>query len=127
MERDTSTERIMTMAPTFEYLLRFEANDGSVAYGSISEPKPAKDLVGMQVSTLAGSIREGFTPTQQEKTVRKVCDDLQHSEWILTHIALKVLCPVPSTPIIQCIGVNYAKHAREADVRTITPSSNTPF
>ena len=32
-----------------------------------------------------------------------------------------MLCPLPSTPIYQCIGVNYHKHAQETNVRYYYP------
>ena len=41
----------------------------------------------------------------------------------------KLLCPLPSTPIIICVGLNYRKHAEEASVQfpNLSPDSSEQY
>jgi len=77
---------------TFDKLVRFE-HEGRATYGNLVEI--ASD--GFKVTKLKGSLEEGFSADGDEVI-----------------IVSKLLCPLESTPIVQCVGVNYRKHATEA-------------
>lgn len=80
---------------SFEYLVRFVAEDASITYGSIPQAMATKDLVGTRVSTLSGNIDDGFAPTSQKKVVRKVCSHPRYLERMLIYIVhrFSVRCP----------------------------------
>ncbi|CZR49039.1 uncharacterized protein FPRO_12476 [Fusarium proliferatum ET1] len=77
----------------FQKLVRFE-EDGSSHYGNLINTSQG----GYEVEKLTGNLEKGFQPTKQVVTVSKL------------------LCPLESTPIILCVGLNYQKHAKEANL-----------
>ncbi|KAJ4032008.1 hypothetical protein ACKLNR_002902 [Fusarium oxysporum f. sp. zingiberi] len=85
------------MAGDFAYLIRFLDNEGKEYYGNLIEAKAAINLIGSKAQVVLGNPFDGLTVTDEEKTISKV------------------LCPLETTPIFQCIGVNYARHARETN------------
>ncbi|KAH7121714.1 hypothetical protein EDB81DRAFT_665865 [Dactylonectria macrodidyma] len=89
--------RNKAMASDFEYLIRFLDEEGKTRYGNLTEAKPAQDLIGFKVQVVQGNLFAGLNVTAEEKTITKV------------------LCPLDATPVFQCIGVNYERHARETN------------
>ncbi|KAK5313076.1 hypothetical protein LTR93_011071 [Exophiala xenobiotica] len=85
------------MSSSFKYLVRFVDQDGNICYGNLTEEVSSAALVGMTVSLLTSDPIKGLKAVDEK-------------EWVE-----KVLCPLDSTPIFQCIGVNYARHARETN------------
>lgn len=85
------------MSAGFDYLVRFEDENGETVYGNLSDYQSPESLVGIRLPLLSGSPLTKLEATAEERIVRKV------------------LCPLESTPIFQCIGVNYATHAGEAN------------
>ncbi|KAJ4176107.1 hypothetical protein NW759_016890 [Fusarium solani] len=83
---------------SFNYLVRFEEN-GQPHYGNLVK---SNDGQGHKVSVLNGSPWDGFTQRGQTKIVSKL------------------LCPLESTPHIICVGLNYKKHAAEANLTVPT-------
>ncbi|KAL3468906.1 hypothetical protein BJX99DRAFT_268910 [Aspergillus californicus] len=79
---------------SFKKLVRFEHN-GTISYGDLL----AEDGGTFTVRKLQGNVCAGFTPGDE--------DPVQVSQ---------LLCPLESTPIIICIGLNYKKHAAEANL-----------
>ncbi|RFU27358.1 hypothetical protein B7463_g8980, partial [Scytalidium lignicola] len=79
----------------FDYLLRFVDTQGDVVYGNLPEQISLDDLVGSKVQLLTGDPLTGFQKTDETRTVKNV------------------RCPLDSTPVFQCIGVNYPLHAVE--------------
>ncbi|KIW14851.1 hypothetical protein PV08_07636 [Exophiala spinifera] len=80
---------------SFKRLVRF-AHDGAARYGDLVEAINGS----YKVRLLSGSVTSGFQP---------------ESEQVIT--VEKLLCPLEKTPIIQCIGLNYRKHAEEASLQ----------
>jgi len=78
----------------FSKLVRFE-HGGRVSFGDLVESSEN----GFTVNELSGSLAEGFSSTSSEPIVVQ-----------------KLLSPLESTPIVQCIGLNYKKHAAEANL-----------
>ncbi|KAF5574285.1 fumarylacetoacetate hydrolase [Fusarium pseudoanthophilum] len=77
----------------FQKLVRFE-QDGSKHYGNL-----IKSVQGSyEVERLSGNLELGFQLTEQVVKVSKL------------------LCPLESTPIVLCVGLNYQKHATEANL-----------
>ncbi|KAF2992990.1 hypothetical protein E8E13_000714 [Curvularia kusanoi] len=76
---------------TFTRLVRF-AHNGTIHYGDLIESIDK----GFYVRKLAGGVVGGFTKTSEENIL--------------------LLCPIESVPIVQCIGLNYRKHATEASL-----------
>ncbi|OAA72330.1 Fumarylacetoacetase, protein [Cordyceps fumosorosea ARSEF 2679] len=86
------------MEHTFHRLVRFEDGNGTTLYGDVTDPSVLSDLVGATVAVLDGDLDTGFV-----KTTRKA-------------IINKVLCPLERVPYFVCIGLNYKKHAEEANL-----------
>ncbi|OAG44979.1 hypothetical protein AYO21_00941 [Fonsecaea monophora] len=85
------------MPAKFTRLIRFEDAQGAIHYGEAG-PDWDKDLHGQTVPTYDIS-------------------DPWAAEFPLTgkHVAVtKVLCPLPTTPLMYAIGLNYKSHAEEA-------------
>ncbi|EEU36776.1 uncharacterized protein NECHADRAFT_98244 [Fusarium vanettenii 77-13-4] len=80
---------------SFDRLIRFLDKEGIERYGNVEGEIPASELEGKTVQLVSGSIESGF----------KVLDEKAE--------LVKLLCPLPSTPIIICAGVNYKSHAKE--------------
>lgn len=81
-----------------ERFIRFSDESGSVLYGEPSASDITKKLEGISVPVLSGDPFTGLTKSGKTATVKKL------------------LSPIESTPIIQCIGLNYAQHAKEANL-----------
>lgn len=60
------------MEPSFDRLLRFEAEDGSILYGDVTDASALDGLVGAQVNVLEGDLNAGFSKTSKTATVKKV-------------------------------------------------------
>ncbi|KAH7403047.1 hypothetical protein BKA64DRAFT_694093 [Cadophora sp. MPI-SDFR-AT-0126] len=83
------------MEANFDYLVRFVNEHGVIKYGNL--PYFKDDAVGSQAEVLTGDPIAGFFKTGRTEKIHKL------------------LCPLASTPIIQCIGINYHKHAHETN------------
>lgn len=83
---------------SFSRLIRFVDEDGAIRYGDVVEEIPASDIIGTKLDTLDGDPFGTMTKSGQQATVTKI------------------LCPLESTPIIMCIGLNYRQHANEANL-----------
>ena len=82
----------------FSHLIRFEAEDGKTYYGDLTKETPTKEIQGKEVELLKGDIQTGFSKSGSKATVSKL------------------LCPLPTTNIILCVGLNYRQHAEECNV-----------
>ncbi|CZR68754.1 related to bifunctional 4-hydroxyphenylacetate degradation enzyme [Phialocephala subalpina] len=80
------------MKMAFDALVRYQAG-GKTYYGNLVEVSSA----GFKVTKLNGDLTEGFSASGEDAIT-----------------VTKLLCPLEKTPIIQCVGVNYGKHATEA-------------
>ncbi|KAJ5609583.1 fumarylacetoacetate hydrolase [Penicillium herquei] len=76
---------------SFERLVRYE-NEGQAFYGE-----------------LVGNAQDGFYKVRQLRG--DIFTGLEHTG--ITVTVERLLCPLESTPIIQCVGLNYKKHAEE--------------
>ncbi|CAN9337753.1 unnamed protein product [Alternaria alternata] len=83
----------------FERLIRFEDKDGKTVYGNLEKEVPTKEIEGSSVEVLEGDVKSGFKKTGQKTTVGKL------------------LCPLPTTNIILCVGLNYRRHAEECNLQ----------
>ncbi|KAH8904820.1 hypothetical protein BR93DRAFT_930243 [Coniochaeta sp. PMI_546] len=83
---------------SFQRLVRFVNQQGTTLYGDLKS-EPAGDLTGAEVEVLEGDIEEGFRSTGRTDKIHKL------------------LCPLPKVPIVICIGLNYRKHANEANLK----------
>jgi len=91
------------MSPSWNRLIRFEAAEGGIHYGEPLESSLSSD----------GSI--DLTRSIQAKEVTGGPFDGKVGEKVF--MVKKLLCPLESTPIIPCIGLNYKLHAAEAGVK----------
>ncbi len=82
---------------SFPRLVRFVNEQGATLYGDLKS-EPIGDLTGAEVEVLEGDIEKGFQNTGRTDKIHKL------------------LCPLPKVPIVICIGLNYQKHANEANV-----------
>jgi 2-keto-4-pentenoate hydratase/2-oxohepta-3-ene-1,7-dioic acid hydratase in catechol pathway len=97
----------------FKRLVRF-ANGDARCYGDLIEAAEK----GYRVRKLNGSVKEGFKNASDEVfEVRSVCRHSKRVASITDKPVFKLLCPLEETPIVQCIGLNYKQHAKEASVR----------
>jgi len=85
----------------FSHLIRFEAEDGKTYYGDLTKETPTREIQGKEVEVLEGDIKSGFSKKGSKAKVSKL------------------LCPLPTTNIILCVGLNYRKHAEECNVSQI--------
>jgi len=96
------------MMSAFNRLVRFEDHAGAIHYGEVPEDTAWDvDLIGLTVC-----LYEGDSPW--------------HTNFHLTNSKgkiAKLLSPIPSTPIVYGIGLNYRQHAEEAKVRNIPQKS----
>ena len=46
---------------------------------------------------------------------------------LLTSMYIQLLSPLESTPIFECIGLNYKQHAKEAKVRQVEEALYTVY
>ncbi|KAJ6071581.1 hypothetical protein N7499_009595 [Penicillium canescens] len=88
---------------SFTNLVRFEDDQGAIHYGDVPEDC-LLDIIGCRVPILAGDpFEDSLQLTGQQAVV------------------YKVLPPIESVPVFLCIGLNYAEHAKEANL-PIPPS-----
>jgi hypothetical protein len=98
----------------FSKLVRYRAGD-QVAFGELIEASETE----YTVKRLDGTFETGFQSTLDEvvkvKSVWQTCTrPLRCSSNISRRQQL--LCPVERAPIVICIGLNYQRHAKEANV-----------
>jgi transcription initiation factor TFIIH subunit 2 len=82
----------------FSHLVRFEAEDGKTYYGDLAKETPTRDIEGTEVEVLEGDVKSGFSKKGSKAKVSRL------------------LCPLPTTNIIPCVGLNYRQHAEECNV-----------
>lgn len=82
----------------FSHLIRFEADDGKTYYGDLTKETPTREIQGKEVEVLEGDVKSGFSKKGSKAKVSKL------------------LCPLPTTNIILCVGLNYRQHAEECNV-----------
>ncbi|GES58473.1 fumarylacetoacetate hydrolase family protein [Aspergillus terreus] len=82
--------------------IRFKDEQGTVHYGEPSQNDLAGNLVNASVRLLDGNPFDGLKPLGIEAKVSEV------------------LSPLERTPLILCIGLNYKRHAEEANLQ-VTP------
>ncbi|KAG7040304.1 hypothetical protein JMJ77_0009915 [Colletotrichum scovillei] len=90
---------------SFERLIRFVDDEGRTSYGNLDKVLTAKEIIGIQVNVVIGSLQDGFTKTNERRTVKKL------------------LNPVPDAPSVLCVGLNYKLHSNETNVQ-IDPDTN---
>ncbi|KAE9363332.1 hypothetical protein N431DRAFT_357475 [Stipitochalara longipes BDJ] len=90
-----------------ERFIRFVDERGSILYGELSSTEIAGKLEGKSVTILSGDPFTRLSRTDRKAAIKKL------------------LCPIESTPIFMCIGLNYAHHAKEANLQV--PSLPTVF
>ena len=85
----------------FNRLIRFEDAAGEIKYGEVpKETAWDANLIGLTVN-----LYEGIVPWDAGFHLTKATGKIA-----------KLLSPIPSTPIVYGIGVNYRQHAEEAKV-----------
>ncbi|RMZ88463.1 hypothetical protein DV736_g4304, partial [Chaetothyriales sp. CBS 134916] len=57
---------------SFQRLIRFEANDGSIVFGDVTGPALVPDLEGTPVAVLEGNLETGFSRTRRTATVKRL-------------------------------------------------------
>jgi len=87
--------------------VRFTDEDGAMQYGELTSSATASKLEGTSTPVLSGNPFDGFSKTGKQATIKNL------------------LSPLESTPIIMCIGLNYAHHAKEANLTV--PSNPVVF
>jgi 2-keto-4-pentenoate hydratase/2-oxohepta-3-ene-1,7-dioic acid hydratase in catechol pathway len=100
---------------SFDRLIRFIDSAGLERYGNVESEVAGGDLVGKTVSLLQGNMTTGFSVMPDTKAqVTKVGPYVivKHTSIALTEL-MQLLCPLESTPVILCAGVNYKSHASE--------------
>lgn len=103
--------------------VRFEDEKGATVYGDLPSSLTAGNLEGKSVEVLSGDPFTGFSKSGSQATIKKVCLPYYLLLSQISNIQT-LLCPVESTPIFMCIGLNYAHHAKEANVRSSFPFPN---
>ncbi|KAK5655503.1 hypothetical protein OQA88_5774 [Cercophora sp. LCS_1] len=83
---------------SFQRLVRFVNAEGVTSFGDLKS-EPTNDWTGVEVEVLEGDLDKGFQSTGRTDKIQKL------------------LCPLPSVPLVVCIGLNYQKHATEANLR----------
>ncbi|KAK3322655.1 hypothetical protein B0H66DRAFT_554890 [Apodospora peruviana] len=83
---------------SFQRLVRFVNAEGTTSFGNLKSEVP-NDLTGAEVEVLEGDIESGFKSTGRADKISKL------------------LSPLPKIPLVVCIGLNYQKHATEANLR----------
>ncbi|USP80482.1 Fumarylacetoacetate hydrolase domain-containing protein 2 [Curvularia clavata] len=86
----------------FERLIRFQDAEGKTVYGNLEEEVPTREIEGRSVEVVEGDVESGFKKTEKKAKVAKL------------------LCPLPTTNIILCVGLNYRKHAEECNLQIPT-------
>ncbi|TVY84568.1 Fumarylacetoacetate hydrolase domain-containing protein [Lachnellula suecica] len=85
----------------FNYLVRFEDQEGHIHYGEASPQDAQSDLVGRSLKVYKGGALWD--------------DNFLLSETVAT--VSRVLSPIASTPIIHGVGLNYKAHAEEGNLK----------
>jgi 2-keto-4-pentenoate hydratase/2-oxohepta-3-ene-1,7-dioic acid hydratase in catechol pathway len=83
---------------SFQRLLRFVNAEGKTQYGNLKN-EATGDLVGQEVEVLEGDLDSGLTPTGRTEQIKEL------------------LSPLERIPLCVCIGLNYRKHAQEANLK----------
>jgi hypothetical protein len=97
-----SNKQIANQMATFNRLVRFEDATGKVSFGEIpADIAWDQDLIGLSVE-----LYEGAAPWDADFHLTKSKGKIA-----------KILSPIPSTPIVYGIGLNYRQHAEEAKVK----------
>jgi 2-keto-4-pentenoate hydratase/2-oxohepta-3-ene-1,7-dioic acid hydratase in catechol pathway len=96
-----STSLKLRAMATFSHLIRFKADDGKTYYGDLTKETPTREIEGEEVEVLEGDIKSGFSKKGSKAKVSKL------------------LCPLPTTNIILCVGLNYRQHAEECNVSNL--------
>lgn len=81
-----------------ERFIRFVDDKGAISYGELSASEITGKLEGKSATVLSGDPFTGLSRTGNKATIKKL------------------LSPIESTPIFMCIGLNYAHHAKEANL-----------
>lgn len=90
------------MAPaSFNRLVRFQNDHGSVLYGELSPDFGGDNFVGAQVTVYDGNAPwdDDFVKTSRRETIKTLLSPLAH------------------VPTFVCVGLNYKAHLHEAGVR----------
>jgi 2-keto-4-pentenoate hydratase/2-oxohepta-3-ene-1,7-dioic acid hydratase in catechol pathway len=90
---------------TFQRLVRFVNAQGAIHFGDLKS-EPTGDLKGAEVEVLEGDVENGFRGTGRTDKIEEL------------------LSPLAKVPLVICIGLNYQKHATEANVWP--PESSCP-
>lgn len=120
-ERQTTTDMY-----SFEYLVRFEDEGGAIRYGEASVEDASSGLVGSEVNVYDGDLPwdKDFHASGTKATVSKVIRELNCCVTVgQSNVRTQILCPLPATPIIHGVGLNYKAHAEEGDVRMYAESA----
>lgn len=100
--------------------IRFTDQSGTIQYGEPSASDVKGSLEGKSVEVLSGDPYKGFSKTGKQATIKQVCAFTGSRNEFSQN---KLLSPIESIPIFECIGLNYAHHAKEANVSlSILPS-----
>jgi len=83
---------------SIERFIRFSDETGNIKYGELALSATKSKIEGISVPVLSGDPFTSFSKTGEQATVKKL------------------LSPLESTPIFLCIGLNYARHAAEANL-----------
>ncbi|KAK3216718.1 hypothetical protein GRF29_1g780944 [Pseudopithomyces chartarum] len=86
----------------FQRLIRFEDEDGQVQWGDFGSEEVGRDVEGKTAHILNGSVEDGFKKTDRQGKIKKL------------------LSPLPHTPIVLCVGLNYKQHAEEGNLAVPT-------
>jgi len=81
-----------------ERFVRFVDKTGKIVYGEPAASQLSDRLEGVEVDVLSGDPFTGLSKTGTRAVISKL------------------LSPIESTPIFQCVGLNYAQHAKEANL-----------
>jgi 2-keto-4-pentenoate hydratase/2-oxohepta-3-ene-1,7-dioic acid hydratase in catechol pathway len=103
---------------SFTNLVRFEDDQGAIHYGDVPEDC-LLDIIGCRVPILAGDpFEDSLQLTGQQAVVHKVLvpHSMNASRVRRFTSNRQILPPVDSVPVFLCIGLNYAEHAKEANV-----------
>jgi hypothetical protein len=115
-------------APLFKWLVRFMDSENKIHFGEVQEDQPASsDLVGLRVKVYEGNgpWDSRFILSSTERVISKlhlpalesdpnsgcVKDSKAANKYADTE------CPIEHVPIFLGVGLNYRKHAEEANVR----------
>jgi 2-keto-4-pentenoate hydratase/2-oxohepta-3-ene-1,7-dioic acid hydratase in catechol pathway len=99
----------------FRRLIRFQDASGSIRYGEAPE---TDKLIGKVVPVYAGEDPWSLRTTGKFAEVAEV--DIARRDVILGSWRFKVLCPLPTIPIMFGVGLNYKRHIKETGSTTPT-------